>query len=83
VNLSCRGPALLAHHFGSRLRARGRGGLLLMSSMASVPGAANQAAARGISPTPRVAIINGMSQAGAALFDLEHTPVAGIEYHEA
>jgi short-subunit dehydrogenase len=139
VNLSCRGPALLAHHFGSRLRERGRGGLLLMSSMASlagssyqavyaatkafdailaeglwhelapegvdvlgvlagatrtetllhanekfadamdpdevvvgaldhigkgptwVPGAANQAAARGISPTPRVAIINGMS----------------------
>jgi short-subunit dehydrogenase len=161
VNLSCRAPALLAHHFGNRLRERGRGGLLLMSSMASlagsayqavyaatkafdailaeglwhelapagvdvlgvlagatrtetvlhanekfadamdpaevavgaldhlgkgpswVPGAANQAAARGISPTPRVAIINGMSQAGAALFDLEHTPVEGIEYHEA
>ena len=43
VNLSCRGPILLAHHFGGRLRARGRGGLILMSSMACLAGSGYQA----------------------------------------
>lgn len=40
VQLACSGPVLLSHHFGRRLRARGRGGIVLMSSMASLVGSA-------------------------------------------
>ncbi|MEZ4333053.1 MAG: SDR family NAD(P)-dependent oxidoreductase [Myxococcota bacterium] len=40
VDLACRGPLLLAHHFGRRLRARGQGGIVLMSSLASLVGSA-------------------------------------------
>ncbi len=161
VNLSCRGPVRLVHHFGTRLRARGRGGIVLMSSLAClagssyqatyaatkafdtifaeglwhelapdgvdvlgvlagatrtetvshggekfadamdpaevamgaldhlgkgptwVPGAANQGVARAVWPTPRVGLINGMSRAGAELYELEHTPVEGVEYDDA
>ncbi len=42
MQLNCRGPLLLAHHFGSRLRERGRGGLILMSSIACLAGSAYQ-----------------------------------------
>ncbi len=160
MNLNCRGPIVLSHHFGQRLTKRGRGGLLFMSSLAClagchyqaiysatksfdtilaeglwheltpmgvdvlgvlagatrtesvlhtsdnfkdamdpaevasgaldhlgcgpnwVPGETNQAVARGTWPVPRVALINGMSQATAALFDLEHKAVEGQEFHE-
>lgn len=44
VSLSCRAPVVLAHHFGARLRERGRGGMILMSSLASLAGSGNQAA---------------------------------------
>ena len=37
VDLSCRAPTLLAHHFGTRLRARGRGGMIFMSSLRASP----------------------------------------------
>jgi short-subunit dehydrogenase len=40
VDLSCRGPVLWAHHFGGRLRARGRGGIVLLSSMGAFTGSA-------------------------------------------
>ncbi|MBK7948426.1 MAG: SDR family NAD(P)-dependent oxidoreductase [Deltaproteobacteria bacterium] len=40
VDLACGGPLRLSHHFGRRLRDRGRGGLVLMSSMASLGGSA-------------------------------------------
>lgn len=40
VDLACQGPLRLSHHFGRRLRDRGRGGLVLMSSMASLGGSA-------------------------------------------
>ena len=43
VSLSCRAPVVLGHHFGARLRARGRGGLVFMSSMACLSGSGNQA----------------------------------------
>jgi hypothetical protein len=33
-------------------------------------------------PVPRVALINGMSQATAGLFDLPYSPVEGREFHE-
>ena len=161
VELSCRAPTVLAHHFGTRLRARGRGGMIFMSSMASlagnglqatyaatksfdttfaeglwielkphgidvmgvlagatrtetmleqnaagfeeamdpalvaqgafdhlgkgpnwVPGDANQAAARGLWPVPRVAVVNAMSQATAALFELPFEPAEGREFFE-
>jgi short-subunit dehydrogenase len=159
--LNCLGPLLLAHHFGARLRTRGRGGMILMSSLASlcgshyqatyaatkafdtvlaeglwhelapcgvdvlgvlagatrtpamlategefgdamdpeevavgaldhlgkgpnwVPGAANQAIARGLWPAPRVGLVNALSRAGAEIFGLPHAPVAGIEFHES
>lgn len=160
MNLNCRGPILLGHHFGTRLRERGSGGLVFMSSLAClagshyqaiysatksfdtilaeglwheltpkgvdvlgvlagstrtesvlhasdkfkdamdpaevasgaldqlgrgptwVPGKTNQAAARGMWPVPRVALINGISQATAELFDLENRVVEGREFHE-
>ena len=40
VQLSCAGPVRLAHHFGARLCQRGRGGLILMSSLGSLSGSA-------------------------------------------
>jgi short-subunit dehydrogenase len=39
VALNCRAPVVLAHHFGLRMRARGRGGILLLSSLAALCGA--------------------------------------------
>ena len=161
LDLNCRSPLALAHHFGGRLRERGRGGMLLMSSVAClagsayqatycatkafdttlaealwhelapegvdvlgviagktrtetmrlyadvpfddgmdpaevargaldhlgrgptwVPGEENQKIVRGMWPMPRVALINALSQGCAALFDLPHTPVSGVEFHE-
>ncbi len=38
LEINCRGPLLLAHHFGPRLAARGRGGLVLLSSLAGTHG---------------------------------------------
>lgn len=40
VHLSCTGPVRLAHHFGGRLCARGRGGIIVMSSLGSLSGSA-------------------------------------------
>ena len=44
VNLNCRGPVLLAHHFATRFVARGTGAIVLMSSMAALAGSAYVAA---------------------------------------
>ncbi len=38
IDVNVRGPLVLAHGFGERFCARGRGGLVLMSSMASLQG---------------------------------------------
>ncbi len=38
VDLNCRGPVLLAHHFGQAMRERKRGGMIFLSSMASFGG---------------------------------------------
>ena len=43
VELNCRTPALFAHHFGRLMAARGRGGIILVSSLASLSGAARVA----------------------------------------
>jgi len=40
VEVNCRGPLVLAHLFGPGMRARARGGLLLMSSLAGLQGSA-------------------------------------------
>lgn len=40
VELNCRGVVLLTHRFGSAMAARGRGGIVLMTSMSAVAGAA-------------------------------------------
>lgn len=40
VNLSCSGPVRLSHYYGGRLCERGRGGLILMSSLGSLSGSA-------------------------------------------
>ena len=38
VRLNCLGPVRVCHHFGGRLRARGRGGIILISSLAGICG---------------------------------------------
>ncbi len=38
IALNCTGPASLCHHYGGRMRDRGRGGIILMSSMAASSG---------------------------------------------
>ena len=43
VRLNCVGPTKVAYHFGQRLTARGSGGLLLVSSLASLSGCAGTA----------------------------------------
>ncbi len=40
VDLNCRGTVLLAHHFGAAMAARGRGGIILMTSMSAAAGSA-------------------------------------------
>lgn len=40
MELSCRGPLLLSHQIGRKLCARGRGGLVIMSSLSSLCGSA-------------------------------------------
>ncbi|MFK7898205.1 MAG: SDR family NAD(P)-dependent oxidoreductase [Myxococcota bacterium] len=163
VNLNCRGPVLLAHRLGGAMRERGRGGILLLTSMAGLSGSAytatyaatksfdlvlaeslwhelsprgvhamavvagatktpsmlnsnegfadypnvmdaedvakgalanlgggpvwvagahNRATAAGLLPVPRTALINGMSEATAQLYDLPFTRVDGKEFGE-
>jgi short-subunit dehydrogenase len=38
IDLNCRAPVAMAHHFGRKMAARGRGGILLMSSLAGGQG---------------------------------------------
>jgi short-subunit dehydrogenase len=40
LDVNCRGPLLLAHQFGLRLIARGRGGMILVSSLSGFQGQA-------------------------------------------
>ena len=44
VNLNCRGPVLLTHHLGGRMRERGSGGIILLTSMAAACGSSYMAA---------------------------------------
>jgi hypothetical protein len=49
IDLNCRAVAALAHHFGARFSRRGRGGIVLVSSVVAfqgVPRAANYAATK-------------------------------------
>lgn len=161
VDLNCRGPVLLAHRLGNGMRARGRGGIVLLTSLAAFSGSSytaaytatksfgkilaealwhelspegvdvlsvvagatrtpsmltsnpdfeaypgimepdevaagalrnlgrgpvwvagdqNRAAAAGMSPVSRTALINGMSQATAQLYDLPFNEVKGIDF---
>jgi short-subunit dehydrogenase len=41
VALNCTGPVLLAHRLGGPMRARGRGGIVLVTSMAALSGSAH------------------------------------------
>ncbi len=43
LDVNCRAPLLLAHHFGQRMLARGRGGVILMSSLSGLAGASHVA----------------------------------------
>lgn len=163
VDLNCRGPILLAHRLGGPMRDRGRGGILMLTSMAGlsgssytatyaatksfdlvlaeslwhelgpsgvdvmaviagatktpsmlssnegfadypnvmdpeevaigalanlgggpvwVAGAHNRVAAGGMLPIPRTALINGMSEATAQLYNLPFVRVVGKEFGE-
>jgi hypothetical protein len=44
VALNCRGPLLLAHRLGGAMRARGRGGIVLLTSMVALSGSSHVAA---------------------------------------
>ncbi|MDE0950145.1 MAG: SDR family NAD(P)-dependent oxidoreductase [Halioglobus sp.] len=44
IQLNCLGPAIFSHHLGNRMRQRGRGGILLMSSLSGLTGGAYIAA---------------------------------------
>ena len=161
VQLACNGPLALTHHFGTRFRERGRGGIVLMSSLSSlvgsayiatysaakafdttlgeglwqelaplgidvvsclagatdtetfredtggspdamapaevasgtldclgsgplyVPGAANQGAATALWSTPRIPLINAMSEVNARNFSLPFTTATGKEFGES
>jgi short-subunit dehydrogenase len=41
VEVNCRTPVILCHHFGNRLAKRGRGGIVMISSMGGMQGALN------------------------------------------
>jgi short-subunit dehydrogenase len=41
VDVNCRTPTILCHHFGRRLAERGRGGIVMISSMGGTQGAVN------------------------------------------
>ena len=43
IDVNCRAPVVLAHEFGRRMSARGRGGIIVMSSIAAETGTANVA----------------------------------------
>jgi len=47
IRLNVDGQALFAHHFGRRMAARGRGGIILMGSLAGVAGSPSVAAYSG------------------------------------
>jgi short-subunit dehydrogenase len=47
IRLNVEGQAILAHHFGRRMAARGRGGIALMGSLAGVAGSPSVAAYSG------------------------------------
>ncbi len=43
IDINCRAPVVLVHELGARMAERGRGGILVMSSLAAETGAANVA----------------------------------------
>jgi short-subunit dehydrogenase len=43
IDINCRAPVVLAHEIGGRMAARGRGGIVVMSSLAAETGAAQVA----------------------------------------
>ena len=43
IDINCRAPVVLAHELGARMAARGRGGIIVMSSLAAETGAAQVA----------------------------------------
>ena len=38
INVNCRGPSLLSHHFGRKMIKNGKGGIILMSSLSGLQG---------------------------------------------
>jgi short-subunit dehydrogenase len=43
IDINCRAPVVLVHELGARMAARGRGGIIIMSSLAAETGTANVA----------------------------------------
>ena len=44
IDINCRAPVVLAHELGARMAARGRGGIIVMSSLAAETGTAQRRA---------------------------------------
>lgn len=65
LELNCRAPLELAHHFGRAMRAEGRGGLIMLSSIA------------GILPTPQFAGYSATKAWNRFLGEALHEELAG------
>ena len=92
IHLNVDGQALLAHHFGRRLRARGRGGIVLIGSMAGNAGSPSVVAYAGAKAFSQIfgeGLWWELKQEGVDVLQVVVGPTAtpamerlGITYHE-
>lgn len=78
IDVNCRAVAALAHHFGRRFQAQGRGGLVLLSSLLAfqgVPGAANYAATKAYVQTLAEGLRAELSPRGVAVIAAAPGPI--------
>jgi short-subunit dehydrogenase len=78
IDLNCRSLAHLTHHFGQKLAHRGRGGIVLMSSLVAfqgVPRAANYAATKAYVQSLSESIQRELRQSGVDVLAVAPGPV--------
>jgi short-subunit dehydrogenase len=92
IHLNVDGPAVLAHHFGRRMAARGKGGIILIGSMAGNAGSPSVVAYAGAKAFSQI-FAEGLwwelGQCGVEVLQVVVGPTAtpamerlGITYHE-
>ncbi len=70
IDVNCRGPLVLAHRLGGRMVARGRGGIVLMSSLSATMGSAliaNYAATKAYNMVLAEGLWEELREAGVAV----------------